>query len=56
MSENFVQLDRNELSVLITALNNLSHHDESVIEESTSVSISDLYSKIYHSWESLKND
>ncbi len=53
MTEDFVRLNRKELSILIAALNNLSHHDEATLEESTSVSIAGLYNKLYTVWESL---
>jgi hypothetical protein len=53
MNEDFVRLNRKELSIILAALNNLSRHDETTLEESTNISISSLYNKIYTIWESL---
>jgi hypothetical protein len=53
MNEDFIRLNRKELSILIASLNNLSRHDESTLEESTGISISGLYNKLYTVWESL---
>jgi hypothetical protein len=45
-----VKLSRDELNVLLFALNNMSHSDEAIYEQK-GLSMSALYNKIYSFWE-----
>jgi len=45
-----VKLTKDELNVLLFALNNMSLHDEEDYE-TKGVSISALYNKVYSAWE-----
>jgi len=51
---NDLKLNRNELNVLIYALNNMSLQEEIKFEKQ-GVSVSTTYNKIYSLWENLYN-
>ena len=52
---NDLKLNRNELNVLIYALNNMSLQEEIKFEKQ-GVSVSTTYNKIYSLWENLYNN
>jgi len=45
-----VKLTKDELNVLLFALNNMSHSDEAIYERE-GLSMSALYNKVYSAWE-----
>jgi len=45
-----VHLSKEELNVLLFAINNMSLHDEEVYDKK-GISVSALYNKIYSAWE-----
>lgn len=49
-----VKLNRDELNVLLFALNSISLRDEEKFNQN-GVSVSSLYNKIYSSWELSEN-
>ena len=52
---NDLKLNRNDLNVLIYALNNMSLQEEIKFEKQ-GVSVSTTYNKIYSLWENLYNN
>jgi hypothetical protein len=52
---NDLKLNRNELNVLIYALNNMNLQEEIKFEKQ-GVSVSTTYNKIYSLWENLYNN
>ncbi len=50
-----LKLNRNELNVLIYALNRMNLHEELQFEKQ-GISVPQTYSKIYTLWESLYNN
>lgn len=45
-----VKFTKEELNVLLFALNNMSHSDEAIYEQK-GLSVSALYNKVYSAWE-----